>query len=54
MRNSEKGALVAAAFPKTRLVYGTLDDSELLEKESARADIVIRLLPIAFQLNMMV
>ncbi|CAG8970805.1 hypothetical protein HYALB_00001592 [Hymenoscyphus albidus] len=41
VRNSEKGAPVAAAYPKVRLVYGTLDDSELLEKESAAADIVI-------------
>ena len=41
VRNSEKGALVAAAYPKIRLVYGTLDDSALLEAESARADIVL-------------
>jgi N-acetyl-gamma-glutamylphosphate reductase len=42
VRNSDRGAPVAAAYPKIRLVYGTLDDSALLEEESARADIVIR------------
>ncbi|TVY47656.1 hypothetical protein LOCC1_G001798 [Lachnellula occidentalis] len=41
VRNSDKGAPVAAAYPKIRLVYGTLDDAELLEKESASADIVL-------------
>jgi N-acetyl-gamma-glutamylphosphate reductase len=44
VRDSKKGALVAAAFPSIRLVYGTLEDSKLLEEESARADIVIRIL----------
>ena len=42
VRNSDKGALVAAAYPKVRLVYGTLDDATLLEEESAKADIVLR------------
>jgi len=42
VRNSEKGAPVAAAFPKIRLVYGGLDDSEVLVEEAARADIVVR------------
>ena len=42
VRNSEKGASVAAEYPSIRLVYGTLDDSALLEEESARADVVIR------------
>lgn len=43
VRNSDKGALVAAAYPKIRLVYGTNDDTQLIEDESARADIVIRM-----------
>jgi hypothetical protein len=43
VRNSDKGALVAAAYPRIRLVYGTNDDTALLEEESARADIVIRM-----------
>jgi hypothetical protein len=44
VRDSKKGALVAVAFPSIRLVYGRLDDSNLLEEESSRADIVIRIL----------
>lgn len=42
VRNSDRGVPVAAAFPSVRLVYGTLDDSKLLEEESSKADIVIR------------
>jgi N-acetyl-gamma-glutamylphosphate reductase len=42
VRNSEKGAQVASQYPSVRLVYGTLDDSQLLSDESAAADIVIR------------
>lgn len=41
VRNSDRGAPIAAAYPKIRLVYGTLDDSKLLEEESARAHIVL-------------
>ncbi|KAL3419777.1 nucleoside-diphosphate-sugar epimerase [Phlyctema vagabunda] len=41
VRNSDKGAAVAAVYPKIRLVYGTLEDSALLEEESAKADIVV-------------
>lgn len=42
VRNSDKGAPVAAAYPSIRLVYGTLDDAELLEAETASADIIVR------------
>ena len=42
MRNPDKGAPIAAAYPKVRLVYGTLDDSKVIEDESARADIILR------------
>ncbi|TVY21279.1 Uncharacterized protein LARI1_G000428 [Lachnellula arida] len=41
VRSSDTGAQVASVYPKIRLVYGTLDDTELLEKESASADIVL-------------
>jgi len=41
VRNSDKGALVAAAFPRVRLVYGDMDSSALIEDECANADIVI-------------
>jgi len=40
VRNSEKGAKVTAQYPKVRLVYGDLDSSDLLEKESHDADVV--------------
>jgi hypothetical protein len=43
VRNSDSGAKVAAEYPKIRLVYGTLEDSAVLEAESARADIVLRM-----------
>ena len=42
VRDSDRGALVAAAYPSIRLVYGTLEDSKLLAEESSRADIVLR------------
>jgi len=42
VRNSDSGAKVAAEYAKIRLVYGSLEDSEALETESARADIIIR------------
>jgi N-acetyl-gamma-glutamylphosphate reductase len=42
VRNSDKGAQVAAIYPKVRLVYGTLEDVDILEKEAARADIILR------------
>jgi len=42
VRNSDKGAVVASEYPKVRLVYGGLDDYEILEEEASKADIVIR------------
>lgn len=41
VRNSDKGAKVAARFPKIRLVYGTLDSTELITTEASSADIVL-------------
>lgn len=43
VRNSDKGAKVAAQYPKIRLVYGTLDSSDLLSTEASNADIVLHL-----------
>ncbi|EXJ91034.1 hypothetical protein A1O1_04141 [Capronia coronata CBS 617.96] len=40
VRNSDKGAKVAAAYPKVRLVYGDLDATEIIEAAAANADIV--------------
>jgi len=42
VRNSDKGAQVAAVYPKVSLVYGDLDSTDLLTKETSKADIVCR------------
>lgn len=42
VRNTDKGAQVAAEYPKVKLVYGDLDSSDLLEEESKKADVVCR------------
>jgi hypothetical protein len=42
VRNADKGAKVAASYPKVRLVYGTLDSVGLLEEEAGKADIIYR------------
>ncbi|KAI1378579.1 NAD(P)-binding protein [Hypoxylon crocopeplum] len=41
VRNEERGKPVAAAYPNARLVYGSLDDADILAKEAAAADIVV-------------
>ena len=41
MRSSAKGATIAAAFPKTRIVYGELNDLDLIKTESSNADIFL-------------
>ena len=43
VRTQEKADIVTKAYPSVRIVLGGLDDSELLEKEAARADIVLRM-----------
>lgn len=40
VRNSDKGAKVAAVYPTVRLVYGDLDAVGLIEEEAANSDIV--------------
>jgi N-acetyl-gamma-glutamylphosphate reductase len=42
VRTEEKGKSVTDKFPKVRTVLGDNDSSDLLKKESAGADIVIR------------
>jgi hypothetical protein len=42
VRSSSKGALVAKKYPKITLVYGSLEDEELLIKEAATSDIILR------------
>ena len=43
VRSAEKAEQVKAQYPNIRVVLGDLDDSALLEKESAAADIVLRM-----------
>ena len=52
VRNSEKGSLVAAQYPKVRLVYGDLDSTDLLTKEASDADIVVSKLFLANDLDL--
>jgi Acetylglutamate semialdehyde dehydrogenase len=42
IRDSEKAGKVLAAFPKVRVVLADLDNVEIIEKESHKANIVIR------------
>ena len=52
VRNSDKGAKVAAQYSKIRLVYGDLDSSDLLVEEAEKADIICRMLvdsPLVFE-----
>jgi N-acetyl-gamma-glutamylphosphate reductase len=42
VRNEEKAKLVSGQYPKAHFVYGNLDDSEVIEKAAAAADIVVR------------
>lgn len=44
VRDSSKNDAIKAAFPTVRIVNGELDDFELLKKEAADADIVVRTL----------
>ena len=43
VRSTHKGATVAEQYPDVRLLYGALDDVDLIEKEASEADIVLRL-----------
>lgn len=40
VRNSDKGAQMAAVFPHIKLVYGDLDATAMIEEEASKADIV--------------
>ncbi|KAI1180799.1 nucleoside-diphosphate-sugar epimerase [Nemania sp. FL0916] len=41
VRNEERGKQVSAKYPNAKFVYGSLDDSEVIEKAAAAADIVV-------------
>ncbi|KAK8061504.1 hypothetical protein PG994_007870 [Apiospora phragmitis] len=42
VRNEERGKPVVEKYPKVRLVYGDLSSADVLEKEAAAADVVVR------------
>jgi N-acetyl-gamma-glutamylphosphate reductase len=42
VRNESKAAPVKQRYPDVRVVYGSLDDSKLLEEEAAKTDILVR------------
>lgn len=42
VRTQEKADKVKQAYPNVEIILGSLDDSELLEEQAAKADIVIR------------
>ena len=42
VRDQERGKPVAEKYPKVRLVYGDLSSADVIEKESADADVVVR------------
>ena len=43
VRSKEKGEMIEKAFPNVKIVLGGLDDSEILEQEASKADIVLRM-----------
>lgn len=45
VRDANKSDAITAAFPGIRVVVGDLDDYELLKREAADADIVVRTSP---------
>ena len=42
VRTKDKGALIAKEYASVKLVFGDLDNVELLEEEAKKADIVCR------------
>lgn len=45
VRNEDRAKPVRARYPDANLVYGSLDDSAVIEKAASEADIVIRECP---------
>lgn len=41
MRSPSRGAGLSSAYPNIKVVYGTLDDGQILEEEASKADIVL-------------
>ena len=40
-RDQARGECLKATYPDARIVYGTLDDAKVLEKEAAKAEFVL-------------
>ena len=49
VRTQDKADKVTKAFPNVRIVLGGLDDSQLLEDEAAKADVVLRMSSTQFE-----
>lgn len=43
VRSEERAAPVKKAYPNVRIVVGSLHDADIIEKEAAAADIVVRM-----------
>lgn len=43
VRNNEKATQLTSKFPQVRVAYGDLDNAQVLEEESAKADIIYRM-----------
>ncbi|KFY89486.1 hypothetical protein V498_06434, partial [Pseudogymnoascus sp. VKM F-4517 (FW-2822)] len=41
VRSSSRGNALSSAYPNIKVVYGTLDDDQILEEEASKADIVL-------------
>ncbi|KFY86000.1 hypothetical protein V500_07928, partial [Pseudogymnoascus sp. VKM F-4518 (FW-2643)] len=41
VRNPSRGNTLSSAYPNIKVVYGTLDDNQILEEEASKADIVL-------------
>lgn len=42
VRNEERGKPIKEAYPKSKFVYGSLDDADVVQKAAAEADVVVR------------
>lgn len=45
VRSEEKAKQVSSQYPNVKFVYGSLDDTDTIEKAAAAADIVVRMCP---------
>jgi len=43
VRTKDKATIVEKAYPNVKIVLGDLDNSELLEEQASKADVVLRM-----------